>query len=108
MRFHASHGVTEQELAVGNEFEVTLEVDYPLELALESDDLSDTLNYAELYDVVATQMAIPSALIEKVAGSIINAIKIRFPLVEGGKITIVKLSPPITGQMAGAAVTVIF
>lgn len=108
MRFHASHGVTEQELAVGNEFEATVEVDYPLERALVSDDLSDTLNYAELYDVVAAQMAIPSALIERTAGRIVDAIKTRFPLVEGGKVTLVKLSPPITGQVAGAAVTVIF
>lgn len=108
MRFHAAHGVSEQELTVGNEFEVTVEVDYPFERALESDNLSDTLNYAELYDVVAAQMAIPSALIERTAGRIIDAIKLRFPLVEGGRITLVKLSPPITGQVAGAAVTVSF
>ena len=44
LRFHAFHGVMEQERRVGNDFEVSLTVDYPFEKALTSDDLDHTLN----------------------------------------------------------------
>ena len=70
LRFHAFHGVMEQERRVGNDFEVSLTVEYPFEKAMESDDLCDTLNYAELYDVIAAEMRQPSDLLEHLAGRI--------------------------------------
>ena len=56
LRFYAYHGVMEQERRVGNEFEVTLEVYYPFENALKSDELEDTLNYTALYAIVERQV----------------------------------------------------
>ena len=108
MRFHARHGVSEQERAVGNDFEVTLEVAYPLAAAMESDALTDTLDYTRLYDAVAQEMAIPSRLLERVAGRILARLSSEFPLIEGGKLTVTKLSPPISGEMACVSVTVEF
>ena len=49
IRFFSYHGVAEQERRVGNDYEVSLRVDYPLERAMESDSLCDTLDYAALY-----------------------------------------------------------
>ena len=98
----------EQERRVGNDFEVSLTVEYPFEKAMESDDLCDTLNYAELYDVIAAEMRQPSDLLEHVAGRIIRAVKAQFPLVKGGSISVAKLTPPIKGQMESVAVTVEF
>ena len=108
LRFHAFHGVMEQERRVGNDFEVSLTVDYPFEKALTSDNLDHTLNYALLYDVIATEMQQPSKLLEHVAGRIIRAVKAQFPLVKGGTISVAKLTPPIKGQMESVAVTVEF
>ena len=108
LRFHAFHGVMEQERRVGNDFEVSLTVDYPFEKALTSDDLDHTLNYALLYDVIAAEMQQPSKLLEHVAGRIIKAVKARFPIVKGGTISVAKLTPPIKGQMESIAVTVEF
>ena len=87
LRFHAFHGVMEQERRVGNDFEVSLTVDYPFEKALTSDDLDHTLNYALLYDVIAAEMQQPSKLLEHVAGRIVGAVKSRFPLVKGGTVS---------------------
>lgn len=108
MRFYAYHGVLEQERRVGNDFEVTLEVWYPFENALESDNLEDTLNYATLYAIVEREMAVPSRLLERVAGRIISAIKKDIPLVTAGVISITKLHPPFKCDMphGGAAVTI--
>lgn len=108
LRFHAFHGVMEQERRVGNDFEVSLTVEYPFEKAMESDDLCDTLNYAELYDVIAAEMRQPSDLLEHVAGRIISAVRSRFPLIVGGELTVAKLTPPFKAEMQSVAVTVKF
>ena len=48
VRFHAFHGVMPQERRVGAYFLVNLRVGYPLEKAMRSDEVADTLNYAAL------------------------------------------------------------
>lgn len=108
LRFYAYHGVMEQERNVGNDFEVSVEVWYPFEQALESDNLEDTLNYATLYGIVEREMAEPSKLLEHVAGRIINAIKREIPAVNAGVVSVTKLHPPFKCDMpsGGATVTV--
>ena len=108
LRFHAFHGVMEQERRVGNTFEVSLTVRYPFEKAMTTDCLDHTLNSALLYDVIATEMQQPSQLLEHVAGRIIKAAKARFPLIEGGTIKVAKLCPPIKAQMQSVEVQVDF
>ena len=46
MRFYAYHGVMPQETKVGNDFVVDLILTAPLEQAVKSDELDDTINYA--------------------------------------------------------------
>ena len=45
VRFHAFHGVMPQERQVGGDFLLSLRVGYPMDKAMESDDVADTLNY---------------------------------------------------------------
>ena len=106
LRFYAYHGVMEQERKVGNDFEVTIEVWYPFEKALESDNLEDTLNYATLYAIVEREMAEPSKLLERVAGRIRVAIKNEIPQVIAGVISISKLHPPFKCDMPHGSATV--
>lgn len=108
MLFFAHHGVSEQERTVGNRFEVSLCINADVTKALASDSLDDTINYAEVYDVVAKEMSIPSNLLEHVAGRIINAVKQRFPAVTGGTVTVAKLQPPFKSQIESVTVTVNF
>lgn len=108
IKFHAHHGVLEQERRVGNDFEVTLQLQYPFHNATESDNLADTVNYAEVYDVVAAEMSVPSRLLEHVAGRIVRSLRTRFPLIEGGTVTVAKLTPPFKCEMAAVAVTIKF
>ena len=83
MRFFAYHGVGSQERRVGNDYVVSLRVDCPIEGAMESDALEDTLDYAALYALVAAEMATPSLLLEHVAGRICRALTRTFPAVSG-------------------------
>ena len=68
VRFHAFHGVMPQETKVGADFLVNLRIGYPIGKAMDTDEVTDTLNYAEVYALVAQEMKQPSKLLEHVAG----------------------------------------
>lgn len=106
LRLHARHGVFEQERAVGNEFAVTARLYFPCHDAMESDDLSHTVNYADVVDIIKREMDIPSKLIENVAARIRKAIVTAYPAITAGRITIAKLHPPIPAQMSRVAFTI--
>ncbi|MCR5132214.1 MAG: dihydroneopterin aldolase [Prevotella sp.] len=106
MRFHALHGVLPQERLVGNDYEVTVSLDVDLSRAVESDDVSDTVNYAEVYEAVKEQMAIPSQLIEHVAGRIANALLSRFAQLQAVEVSVKKLNPPMGADLDGAEVKI--
>lgn len=104
---HARHGVLEQERRVGNEFVVDITLDVPSSASAEdSDVLTDTVNYAEVVEIVKEQMAVPSKLLEHVAGRIRRAICSRYPgMIAGGSITVKKSAPPIAVQIGYVAYT---
>ena len=108
VRFHAFHGVLPQERQVGGDFLVTVRVGYPLERAMETDNVDDTLDYSALYALVEREMAEPSKLLEHVAGRIVKAITTSFPEVTSVDLELTKLNPPMGADSEGAAVEVHF
>jgi dihydroneopterin aldolase len=104
VRFYAFHGVMPQERSVGGEFLVSVKVGYPLEKAMSSDDVADTLNYAALYELVKKEMMQPSSLLEHVMGRIVEAIEKVFPEVTSGEVKIKKVNPPMGSDSNGAEV----
>lgn len=104
MRFYAYHGVMPQETKVGNDFVVDLILTAPLEQAVKSDELDDTINYAAVYAVVKEQMDIPSKLIEHAAGRILYALKERFPQLAAVELKLSKLNPPFGGDVHSASI----
>ena len=106
VRFHAFHGVIPQVRRVGGDFLVNLRVGYPLEQAMQSDEVGDTLNYADLYAIVKAEMAVPSKLLEHVAGRIISAIEKQFPKVTSIDLELTKQNPPLGADCDGAGVEI--
>ncbi len=105
MKFHAFHGVPEEERITGNTF--TADITYAIETqATETDKMKDTVSYAEIYGLVKEEMAKPSRLIEHVAGRIIKAVRNRFPQIEETTLKISKLNPPVGGEVGKASVSV--
>lgn len=105
LRIFARHGVLPQETAGGNVFELDIRLSFPCVLAMESDILMDTVNYAEVVDIVKAEMAIPSKLLEHVVGRIRNAVLERYPQITGGSIVLRKLRPPISAEMDAVGFT---
>ena len=83
-----------------------LRVGYPLQQAMQSDEVTDTLNYAALYDLVAREMQQPSKLLEHVAGRIAEAIGKTFPQVTSIDLELTKQNPPIGADCEGASVEI--
>lgn len=105
MEFKAYHGVLEQEKVRGNEFVVDFRGELDLSAAAESDSLSDTLNYAQIYDIVAYEMSVPSELLENVAGRIVKAIEAQFPQLVSFSVRVSKKRPPVDGVAQWSRIT---
>lgn len=107
VRFHAFHGVLPQEGIVGNDYLVNLVLDYDFSSALKTDDLQGTLNYAEVYQKVREEMAVPSKLLEHVAGRIAHRLFSDFPEIQKLQLSITKVNPPMGADSDGAGVEVV-
>lgn len=104
LRFHARHGVLPQEWATGGEFIVSVRAKYLFDKALESDNVDDTINYAEIFEIINKEMLTPSCLLEHLAGRIGRSIFNRMPMIESLDITVEKTNPPMGADSDGAAV----
>jgi 7,8-dihydroneopterin aldolase/epimerase/oxygenase len=107
VRFHAFHGVLPQEGIVGNDYLVNLVLDYDFSSAMKTDDLQGTLNYAEVYQKVREEMAVPSKLLEHVAGRIAHRLFSDFPEIQKLQLSITKVNPPMGSDSDGAGVEVV-
>lgn len=101
VRFFAYHGLYPEERKTGNEFEVNLSVSFePADGVM--NDISATVNYAALFELVKKQMKEPADLLETLMTSMAANIKTAFPPIRKISISVAKLHPPIaqfTGQV---------
>ena len=106
VRFHAYHGVLEQERRVGNDYVINVVAECDFTHAMLTDELEDTVSYADIYRVVKEEMAIPSKLLEHVAGRIGERLFNEFPSIQSLDISIMKVNPPFGADCEGAGVEV--
>lgn len=105
VRLFGRHGVFAQENAVGAEYDVWVDVSLPPVAACDTDALGDTISYAGLYELLATEFAEPSALLEHLTKRIAMSIASRWPQVEAVKVKVCKIAPPIPAFQGSASVT---
>ena len=106
LRFHAFHGVEAQERLVGNTYEISLRLQCDVTTAMQTDDVCHTVNYASVYAVVKEEMAVPSQLVEHVAGRIGERLFAEFPAIQSLDISIMKVNPPFGADCDGAGIEV--
>lgn len=106
---HAPIGVYGFEKDLGNDFEVTLNVEVSAADSL-TDDVECTLNYAQLVETTQLVMSEPMDLLETAAMRVIRAIR-QLPIpssltIDSVTVRIAKLSPPIpAATLHSASVT---
>lgn len=99
MEFFAYHGCFAEEQIIGTKFRVDLYVEVNTEAAEYSDNLSETVNYQSVYQLVKAEMLIKSKLLEHLARRILDKIKLEFPQVDNATIKVQKLNPPLGGKI---------
>ena len=106
LRFYAFLGVLPQEKSVGAYFILNICVKVDVERAALTDELSDTVSYADIYQIAKEEMQVTSELLEHVAGRICKRLYQEFSSVEAVDITIEKENAPIgTGAQGFAGIT---
>lgn len=106
LKCFAYHGVGEQEQQVGNEFTIDLKLKVDISAAMQSDEVSDTVSYADVYEQVVKEMKQPSKLLEHVAGRICNRLLQEFPAIEEVNLRLTKRNPPMGADITAAGVEV--
>ena len=104
LRFYAYHGVMAQESLVGHYFLVSIKIGCNFSNALISDKVKDTINYGKVFDIVKSEMEIPSKLMEHLAGRIVKSIFSMFEMADSISLSIMKENPPINADCDGCGV----
>jgi len=101
------HGVFESENIAGQDFFVDVSLELDLTRPSVSDDVADTVNYAEITDLVIQEVTGDRvALIEKLAGRIAERIKNTYPQIVTVSVTVHKPQAPVNAQVADISVTI--
>lgn len=101
------HGVFDHERKNGQDFFVDLILTVDLSTASKSDALDDTVNYAEITDLVVEEITSnPVNLIEKLAGRIAERVLNQHLKVAKVSVTVHKPQAPVTAQLEDIAVVV--
>jgi dihydroneopterin aldolase len=101
------HGVLESEKVTGQDFYVDVVLEVDLSRASVSDDVADTINYAEVTDLVVREITgDPVSLIEKLAGNIADRIKATYPQAATVSVTVHKPQAPVNAQIKDISVTI--
>lgn len=104
VKIYAYHGVLPEENIIGTYYILNVEIHTDLWDAAASDDLNDTISYADINEIIHDEMKIQSKLLEHVAGRIITKINEKFSQISYIKLRITKTSPPMKGEMKGASI----
>ena len=105
VRLYAHHGVMQQERSVGAWFIVDTRMSINNQECAYNDNITDTVSYADIYDIIKAEMQIPSNLLENVGKRIIETIFDKFHQIDYIETTICKETPPMGGDGLKACVT---
>lgn len=95
IQLYAFHGVLQQETAVGSNFYIDLKLKTDFTHAAQTDELEDTVSYAEVYEAIKKEMQTPSKLLEHVCQRIAIRLFQDFPSIEALDIELTKENPPM-------------
>lgn len=104
IRCYAYHGVAPQENLIGNEYVIDLKLKVDISKAAQTDEVADTVNYAEVHQVIMAEMAVPSKLLEHVGGRIIEKLFQQFPALEEIELHLSKRNPPMGADVESAGI----
>ncbi|ARJ39142.1 MULTISPECIES: dihydroneopterin aldolase [Sporosarcina] len=108
MEFYGYHGALPEENKLGQRFRLTVSLATDLAEAGQTDDLSKTMNYAEVYEMCKNIVEGEAVhLIETVAETVAGTIMTDFAeKVNGVRVVLIKPDPPIRGHYSSVSVEI--
>ncbi|MCY9517370.1 dihydroneopterin aldolase [Paenibacillus apiarius] len=105
MEFFGRHGVFQEERALGQLWYVDLDLQIDLRQAGVSDDLSDSVNYADIFYLVKSivegqSFQLVEALTERIAAALLEA----YPKINEATVRVTKPHPPFDIHFQGLTV----
>lgn len=102
MKFHSGHGIYPEEKIIGNDFIVDVSIGIEGKEAVA--DLSQTIDYVKVYEIISKEMSRPASMLETLAYSCVASIKQDFPQSKTIRIKISKLHPPMGGEIGKSSI----
>ena len=107
MIFEGRHGVTDEERAAPQQIEVDLDVELDLGPAGESDELAQTVDYGDIFEVCREVVEDRSFhLLEGIAEALTSGVLARFQAIERVNANVKKPGAPLAGMVEHAGVRI--
>ncbi len=106
IKLYAYHGCLEEEGKIGADYTVDVIMETDFSEAAQTDDLNKTIDYVVVYNIVKTQMAIRSKLLEQVGQRIVNELKKEFTALKKLEVKVTKLNPPMNGNVEKVSIVI--
>lgn len=104
LRLFANHGLFAEESRAGNEFELDISLQYPVQAPAIS-AIEQTINYVDAFAIVSAVFRNREDLLETVAMKMMDELYAAFPFLSAASISINKLTPPIPNFIGSLGVT---
>ena len=106
IKLYAYHGCLEEEAKIGGNYVVDVYITTNFSEAAKTDDLTKTIDYCNVYEIVKAEMKIRSKLIEQVCERMYSKIKNNFPSIISLRVKVTKLVPPMNGDVENVSVEI--
>ncbi len=106
IQLFAYHGCLPEEALIGSNYTIDVMMETDFTAAALADDLSQTIDYCVVFNIVKEEMAIRANLLENVAIRMVNRLKRELKDLNKVVITVTKLNPPMNGNVKGVSIIV--
>lgn len=106
IKVYAHHGCLDEEAKIGGNYIVDVCIKTDFSVAAKTDELSKTVDYVTINAMVKEEMTVRSKLIEHVGQRIVDRIKRDVQGVQTLRVKVIKLCPPINGDVDNVAIII--
>jgi dihydroneopterin aldolase len=106
IKVYAFHGCLEEEAKIGGNYMIDISLETNFNEAALTDELIKTVDYVIINKIVTEEMGIRSKLIEHVGNRIFLRIKKEVENVDKLRVKIIKICPPINGDVENVAIII--
>lgn len=104
IRVYAHHGCWNEEAIIGGDYTVDVALHLDFSEAAKNDDLSKTVDYVRVKEIVYEEMGVRAKLIENVLDRMIVRLKSEFSQCTKIWVRVTKINAPMGGEVASVSV----